>query len=96
MTWFNFAVWLAVLYLLYYGILVLWDTLHAGRKQVTEDAQSLTFVEDFLPEKVEAAKESAVTAAQPDAIIASGGVLIKEIFKLAQEEAIEYIRPVSF
>jgi hypothetical protein len=96
MTWLKFSVCLAVLYLVYYGLLIVWDILRAKRESTSDDINELTFIEDAAPAKVTPGNGSPEPTAQTSSIISSGGVLLKEIFKLAQEEAIEYIRPVSF
>lgn len=94
MTWFKFAICLAVLYALYYGLLILWDILQARRGPVNESSLELTFIEDAAPAIVEMSAQQGT--AGTSAVVSSGGVLLKQIFKLAQEEAIDYIRPVSF
>jgi hypothetical protein len=96
MTWLKFSVCLAVLYLVYYGLLIVWDILRAKREPTSADKNELTFIEDAAPVKVTPDNGNPEPTAQTSSIISSGGVLLKEIFKLAQEEAIEYIRPVSF
>ena len=96
MTWFKFSICLALLYTLYYSGLIFWELLRARRKPAGDDTPELTFAEDASPPQT--ITEEALPAAdlQSSSVVSSGGVLIKEIFKLAQEEAIEYIRPVSF
>lgn len=96
MTWFKFTIWLAVIYTLYYGGLILWELMQAGRTPQGDAGNELTFVEDAVPLK--AVSDTARSAADTDTspVVSSGGVKLKDIFRLAQEEAIEYIRPVSF
>lgn len=93
MTWFKFLLWLAGGYAVYYLILIGWDLLRSKKVAGQETNDVLTFVEDIAPQKpvVNEVADSTISA-----IVSSGGVMLKEIFRLAQEEAIEYIRPVSF
>ncbi|QJD95954.1 hypothetical protein HH214_08735 [Mucilaginibacter robiniae] len=95
MTWFKFILWLAVIYTLYYGGLICWELLRTKRMP-GEEQHELTFVDEAVPLKTVPTGESHAAAAAVSAVVSSGGVKIKDIFRLAQEEAIEYIRPVSF
>jgi hypothetical protein len=96
MTWFKFSMWLAVIYAAYYGALIVAELLRARRILPDEDNIELTFVEETAPAKAVFTAESASAAAISSPVVSSGGVSLREIFRLAQEEAIEYIRPVSF
>lgn len=96
MTWFKFSMWLAVIYAAYYGALIVAELLRARRILAGEETNELTFVEDTIPAKAVFADEPSPAAAQSSPVVSSGGVSLREIFRLAQEEAIEYIRPVSF
>jgi hypothetical protein len=93
MTYLKFTLWLFGLYFIYYALIILWDLLRANRTGVKPEGHVLTFAES-------------VTAVQPafeltaedikSPVFASGGVSLKQLFNLAQEEAIEYTSQVSF
>ncbi|WP_158829062.1 hypothetical protein [Mucilaginibacter lacusdianchii] len=96
MTWFQFIIWLAAIYILYYGGLIIWELLQAKRRPFGDDPHELTFVEEFVPLPAESQDHGPAASADVSSVVSSGGVKLKDIFRLAQEEAIEYIRPVSF
>ncbi|MCC8407716.1 hypothetical protein LJ707_02165 [Mucilaginibacter sp. UR6-1] len=93
MNWMKFILWLSVIYLAYYGAVLLWDFLRSGKLPPDEKSEIISFDEDAEP-----AQE--ISAPQPEiydaSVLSSGGVSLKQLFSLAREEAIEYIRPVSF
>lgn len=93
MTWLKFILWVLGLYTLYYTALIFWDRLRAGKSDTTNDKHELTFVEHIEPVKsfIEEMPDP-----QTSPIVSHGGVSLKQMFNLAREEAIEYIRPVSF
>ena len=93
MTWIKFAIWLSGLYIAYYLLIILFDLMKGKNQPAASAGSELTFSEHFEP--VSAVPD----LSQPDAadpVVSSGGVSLKQIFSLAREEAIEYIRPVSF
>ena len=93
MNWIKFSFWLAGIYTLYYAIIILWDQWKEHKATSPADENVLTFVEHIEPKK-----PGAITG-QPRSespIVSSGGVSLKQMFSLAQQEAIEFTRPVSF
>jgi hypothetical protein len=100
MNWTHFLLWLAGIYCLYYLVLILIDA--AGGKQsgaLKLATNDLTFSEDIVPHEAEhlLTNEQVKSAAKaaPE-IIASGGVLLKDVYSLARKEVIVYTRQVSF
>lgn len=93
MTWIKFIIWLCGLYIAYYLLIILWDMLNRRPSAARSDTNELTFAEHIEP--VTAMPEFNEPE-MGDPIISSGGVNLKQLFNLAREEAIEYIRPVSF
>ncbi|QEM07224.1 hypothetical protein DIU31_028370 [Mucilaginibacter rubeus] len=93
MTWLKFALWLLGIYSLYYAVLIFWDRQRAGKSAQSGDKHELTFVEHIEPIKSFIGE---LLDLQTSPIVSHGGVSLKEVFSLAREEAIEYIRPVSF
>jgi hypothetical protein len=93
MTWIKFLCWLAGIYVSYYAAIVLWDTFARKRGSQEADAHELTFVEHIEPQlhQPEAADDLSASA-----MVSSGGVNLKQLFRLAQEEAVEFTRAVSF
>jgi len=92
MTWIKFATWLCGLYVIYYLGIILWDLMKNRLPPSKSGSHELTFSEDIAP-------VTTFTEYQPesgDPVISSGGVSLRQLFNLAREEAIEYIRPVSF
>lgn len=94
MTWIKFATWLLGSYTIYYAVLIFWEYLRTGRGDSADNGHELTFVEDIEPVKSHVdeitanGKESSVTF--------SGGVSLKQLFNLAREESVEYIKSVSY
>jgi hypothetical protein len=93
MTWFKFLLWIGGLYTAYYLVLIAWDNLRSGRKLKGEESNELTFSEDvsavsLVPEL------SMADVSSP--IYASGGVSLKGLFNLCRDEAVEYIKQVSY
>jgi hypothetical protein len=92
MTWIKFATWLCGLYIIYYLGIILWDLMKNRLPPSKSGSHELTFSEDIAP-------LTTIAEYQPEAgdpVISSGGVSLRQLFNLAREEAIEYIRPVSF
>lgn len=93
MTWFKFLLWIGGLYTAYYLVLIAWDNVRSGRKLKGEESNELTFSEDvsavsLVPEL------SMADVSSP--IYASGGVSLKGLFNLCRDEAVEYIKQVSY
>ena len=94
MTWIKFAIWLFGFYTAYYTSLVLWDAFQTKRTTVKEGSGELTFVDDVEQVKEVPDEESEIEVGSP--VVSSGGVTLKQTFNLAREDAIAYIRAVSF
>jgi hypothetical protein len=93
MNWIRFALWLSALYFAYYGAVICWDFLRSSKLPEDEKSHELSFEEHSEP-----IREIPDTEPQiyDSSILSSGGVSLKQLFNLAREEAIEYIRPVSY
>jgi len=94
MTWIKFAIWLFGFYTAYYTSLVLWDVFQTRRTTVKEGSGELTFVDDVEQVKEVPDEASEIEVGSP--VVSSGGVTLKQTFNLAREDAIAYIRAVSF
>lgn len=95
MTWIKFILWLLGVYTAYYAALITWDFLRNQRRGSAEDTlQELTFVEDFEPVKLPA--EDSAGQGKESPVVSSGGVSLKQLFNLAREESVEYVKAVSF
>ena len=94
MTWIKFAIWLFGCYTAYYTSLVLWDVFQTKRTTVKEASGELTFVDDVEQVKEVPDEASEIEVGSP--VVSSGGVTLKQTFNLAREDAIAYIRAVSF
>lgn len=94
MTWIKFALWLLGIYSLYYVALILWDFLRTQGGYTNNEKHELTFVEDIHP--VKSFLEEISGSGKEPAVTFSGGVSLKELFNLAREESVEYIKSVSF
>jgi len=100
MNWTHFLLWLAGIYCLYYLVLIFIDV--AGGKPTSAlklATNELTFSEDIVPHEAEhlLADDPVKSAAKaaPE-VIASGGVLLKDVFTLARKEVIDITKKVSF
>jgi hypothetical protein len=106
MNWTTFMLLLGGIYALYYATIILIDSLRQKNPAALKTAgNELTFSEPVVP--LNAAELLADTPATVSPIspgqnlstpemIASGGVLLKDVFSLARKEAIVYIKEVSF
>jgi hypothetical protein len=94
MTWLKFALWLISIYAVYYVAIILWDNLRANRGESESDKHELTFVEDIHP--VQSLVEEIIGSGKESSVAFSGGVSLKQLFNLAREESVEYIKSVSF
>ena len=93
MNWMKFILWLSVIYITYYGAVLLWDFLRSRKLPADENSHIISFVEDAEPVQEIAAPKPEIYDAS---VLSSGGVSLKQLFSLAREEAIEYTRPVSY
>jgi len=93
MNWIKFSLWLLGIYTLYYAFLICWDRWETNKTALSDEENELTFVEHMEP-KIVGAKSGRLVPESP--IVSSGGVTLKQMFSLAQQEAIEFTRPVSF
>jgi len=94
MTWIKFLLWLSGLYTAYYLALIAWDYLRSGRSNSNDDkSNELSFTEqvDAITLTPELTSADIVSP-----LYASGGVSLKNMFDLCRDEAVEYIRQVSF
>lgn len=94
MTWIKFTFSLLCIDTIYYAVLILWDYLRTGRGETGNEKHELIFVEDIEPVQVRAEEVNGNGKGSPVAF--SGGVSLKELFNLAREESVEYIKAVSF
>ena len=90
MSWIKFMTWTAVLYGIYYAIIILIDISLKNKAPKDNTSDELTFVPDEHPIQTVAGDDA------EDPVIFSGGQTLQQIFSLAREEVIEYTRPVSF
>ncbi len=110
MNWLHFLLWIAGIYGLYYVVLILIDIAKSGRSTAIKTAGSeLTFSETLQPQKLEHIPDNeslkktgagltgtGMKVQREPALMASGGVGIRDLFNLARQEAIIYTRPVSY
>ncbi|SEO09976.1 hypothetical protein SAMN05192574_105299 [Mucilaginibacter gossypiicola] len=96
MNWIKFTIWLSAIYGSYYGLLISWDFLGSAKSKNIEERNELTFVETETPVRLQSGTDDAGPARLESPIVSSGGVRIKQMFSLAQQEAIEFTRAVSF
>ena len=100
MNWIHFLLWLAGIYCLYYLTVILLDLATSKNPQAQAAGHELTFSEQSAPHDAalllqETEAQSAQNLNTPE-MIASGGVLLKDVFSLARKEAIVYLKEVSF
>jgi hypothetical protein len=94
MNWLKFAFWLCGIYIAYYSALILYDYLRGIKFMANDEAVELTFMEHEQPVLV--TPELQRTSLPVTSVVSSGGVSLKQLYRLAQEDAIEYIQAVSF
>lgn len=94
MTWIKFTLWLLGSYTIYYITLIGWDFFRSRREQTAQTVQELSFVEEETAAPI-SVDDIAPTGREP-ALFSSGGVSLKQLFNLAREESVEYIKAVSF
>lgn len=96
MNWIHFFIWVAGIYTLYYLAVIGIDVAGAGRTPATKSlTNELTFSEQVETQRLEHKQEEEVKPTG-NAMIASGGVPIKELFSLARRELIVYTKSVSY
>ena len=101
MNWIHFLLWLSGAYFLYYLTVILLDTAkNKSLQSAGSNGHELTFSEHSAPHDAalllqETEAQSAQNLGTP-AMIASGGVLLKDVVSLARKEAIVYLKEVSF
>jgi len=101
MNWIHFLLWLSGAYFLYYLTVILLDTAkNKSLQSAGSNGHELTFSEHSAPHDAalllqETEAQSAQNLGTP-AMIASGGVPLKDVFSLARKEAIVYLKEVSF
>jgi hypothetical protein len=107
MNWLHFLMWIAGIYLVYYLVNILIDVAGgAGAPADKHLSTELTFSETVQPKRLEqepqadipktGSRETGINKKPEPAIIASGGVSIKDLFHLVRQESILYTRPVSY
>lgn len=93
MNWIKFTLWLGGIYTVYYLILITWDHLHSKRIVENDDIHELYFNESVNEVPLTPELTSADIASS---MYASGGVSIKDTFNLCRDEAVDYVKQVSF
>lgn len=96
MNWLHFTLWVCGIYALYYLILILFDVARSSRSPALSGPGELTFAEDVRPQVLDPGELVALQTKREPAVIASGGVSIKDMFGLARKEMIVFTRAVSF
>ena len=100
MNWITFLSYLGVCYALYYVVVLAMDSRASPGGNGQPETTVLTFSEQYQTEKV--VLEDIQPSVQPGALTASpatvglGGVSMHDFFALAQTEALQYTRSVSF
>ena len=74
--------------------LILWDYLRTNRGEAPDAKHELTFVEDINP--IKSLVEEITGSGKESSMAFSGGVSLKQLFNLAREESVEYIKSVSY
>ena len=94
MNWIKFAIWLFGIYTAYYSALLAWDFRAGNRSSGDDETRELTFVND--EETVKDVPDEPSVNERVSPVVSSGGTSLKQTFNLAREDAIDYIRAVSF
>ncbi|WEA01733.1 hypothetical protein [Mucilaginibacter sp. SJ] len=93
MTWLKFLGWISGIYIVYYLLVAGWDILRQRSSAEKDDEQDeLTLAEAVAPVAVGTSEEPR----GENVLFSSGGVNLKQMFNLARDEAIEYVKAVSF
>jgi hypothetical protein len=93
MSWIRFILWLGGIYTAYYLTLIAWEILRGKQGRVDDKTNELSFLEEA--NEVTLVPELSGADIVPP-IYASGGVTLKNMFNLCRDEAVEYIKQVSF
>jgi hypothetical protein len=93
MNWIKFILCLGGLYTVYYLVLIAWDHFRSNRITEDNDINELSFSEQVNAISLTPELTSADIASS---IYASGGVSLKNMFNLCRDEAVEYIKQVSY
>lgn len=96
MNWLHFILWVCGIYTLYYLTLILVDIARSGHSPTAAIGHELTFAEDVRPQVLDPGEHVVLQTKREPAIIASGGVSVKDMFGLARKEMIVFTRAVSF
>lgn len=106
MNWTQFLLGVAAIYGIYYALNVLYDLfIHGRAPQATDGGNELTFDEDSPPERVipkPTQKEHEPTAKEGKAVISSGplqstgGINLKQLVSLMQNDVIEYSKAIPY
>ena len=96
MNWIHFFIWVAGIYTLYYLAVIGIDVAGGNRTPAAKSlTNELTFSEQVETQRLEHKPEEEVKPTG-NAMIASGGVPIRELFSLARKELIVYTKSVSY
>lgn len=106
MNWTQFLLGVTAIYGIYYALNVLYDLfIHRRAPQAADGGNELTFDEDSPPERVipEPSKrenEPMVTDGKPvissGPLQSTGGIKIKELVSLMQNDVIEYSKAIPY
>jgi len=106
MNWTQFLIGVIAVYGIYYALNVLYDLfIHRRAPTKSDGGNELTFDEDSPPEKVISGptqKEHEPTAKEGKPVISSGplqstgGINIKELVSLMQNNVIEYTKAIPY
>ena len=106
MNWIQFVLYLSAVYLGYYGLNLMYDLFYLkdpDSKLKNSKNGEITFPEHYSPAQVELPEEliqednfENTAAISSGPIESSGGVSIKELFSLAQNDLIEYTKAIAY
>lgn len=105
MNWTQFLLGISAVYGIYYALNVLFDLIvHRRAPRVPDGGNELTFDEDSPPEKVipEQPKSSERMVTEGKPVISSGrlqstgGINLKELVSLVQNDVIEYTKTIPY
>lgn len=106
MNWIQFSLYLSAFYLAYYGLNLIYDLFYLkdpNNKLRISNNGEITFPESYSTAKVELQDEEVQQGTtENDSVLSSGpiessgGVSIKELFSLAQNDLIEYTKAIAY
>jgi hypothetical protein len=106
MNWTQFLLGISAVYGIYYALNVLFDLIvHRRAPRVPDGGNELTFDEDSPPEKVipeqpKSKSERMVTEGKPvissGRLQSTGGINLKELVSLVQNDVIEYTKTIPY